>query len=1338
MIDPVNDPIFGENSDTRRLLERANETTIGSLASAWSRLNYSPSTPAYNQRVDDPAATDIGPRPEPTSFLDTLNAAWHLNNLTGALSYRISDALARNVKGYGQDPALVTSADPKWNIQSFAKENYSQFTDAAKAAYQRGEFDTVLSPTEFYTRYAQVEQDAQYHRDLANARGPGGFIANVAGSIADPVGLVVGLGVGKVAAGAYQIARATEGAALASDLANLGAQQTVKAGLFSRVGTSVAQGVPIAVTTETGLQALDKKRTLEEGVSNVATGIVMDSFLSAGLAALGKAPLFSQKGLGVVPDAALTDELRKQVQAAVEAKVAPPEVVQAAQEIAAGAQSAGPSQPVQGYSDYLFRFPGVNPARSKAILDVLDKYGQNGIAPLRPTSSLEQTTSGPLAMLYNYFVVPRGPSIGLSQGRTGGTQPFEMISELVRGNGNRMQETAAKAFKEFVVEQGAGLQERAILNTPDALWVGAKGQALLSKQDAFFNLAGKVYVLAHGTDEAIAKGLPLESIAEAGLKNFQETAPAELAKYLGQLGEADTAKVSKSLQKLYSDTLPTMNQLWIDGALRAGQQNARPVSLALLGDLQARLPEGFGSEDGNFTLSDFTRLWDTIRDGAAAPNQAAADRIASTLEYFQKYSNGIDNVDVQRLVPTHETLGRLKNAYYTQYGGYVPAPFAAKAATLTAENGATLVDFNYLKLLSQTTEGKHLWEGARQLRDLITDASVWDQRLKEYVQDQTKDLQFEDAPYGLPNVAKGGTTDRFNLLAGTNLQTWKVNNDIPPFPLSGYRQELENWTNEALATVRQNIINQIPETPEALRPPGSDTSTEWIGVEKNRVNDLVRQLKDRLNIQYASKAQWENTLSRNVGAFTRGLYLPLAFKNLLPEAFNTIFGTATSAFKGDMLAVVQGALSQLRRDAIKTEDLPFIYNHIEYMNDTLLSTMYKNTTYLRRVEDLNRAVKGFTPGDRTAAWFEGIAQPAIATASGATAVNDFVRSAAFHSTNAQLSLKGGLITRMAKVVDDLDAGVSFQEALTKHNVPLFYGSTMLRDFRPDEIRALNKLVENDTTAGLVTPRRFGLSSLVGDAEVRVLDLPENATIQDKAVLQKLGTYMSYLITKDKQSLPGWTDDLIGGTNNVWKYIGTFWTKPTIAQFNHMFYQAQYKGDVALASGVAGGLLGALTARMLGVYLNGNIQSELDNARKNWTNYVTQTLVDRAAWAGLLGVGGEKVAAATISGLLPNPSGRAGRNALIPAPLEAIWEATQGAFAVPRLGLSAAFGDGTVPKSNADSLWRLLSAIGFSNDTTAFRLMGQAGRITGVYGEENNATDIKNAYYKLFGVEDKKR
>lgn len=113
---------------------------------------------------------------------------------------------------------------------------------------------------------------------------------------------------------------------------------------------------------------------------------------------------------------------------------------------------------------------------------------------------------------------------------------------------------------------------------------------------------------------------------------------------------------------------------------------------------------------------------------------------------------------------------------------------------------------------------------------------------------------------------------------------------------------------------------------------------------------------------------------------------------------------------------------------------------------------------------------------------------------------------------------------------------------------------------------------------------------------------------------------------------------------------------------------------------------------------------------------------------MFGVQGEKII--NWSGFAPNERAQSGMFAIVPlAVLEENLKGIQ--------GYGELLTGGEIDKRQANTMWRMLNLSGIPAQTLGARLMGNAGRIMGVYGEENSAVDLQAQWRSLLGAGEKR-
>jgi len=260
------------------------------------------------------------------------------------------------------------------------------------------------------------------------------------------------------------------------------------------------------------------------------------------------------------------------------------------------------------------------------------------------------------------------------------------------------------------------------------------------------------------------------------------------------------------------------------------------------------------------------------------------------------------------------------------------------------------------------------------------------------------------------------------------------------------------------------------------------------------------------------------------------------------------------------------------------------------------------------------------------------------------------------------------------------------------------------------------LITNDVSKEISTSRRFFLDSCMGEKKIRILDLPENATRDQKIAMENLGMLANDLATHEKMAMPTWGDDFFGA-NTIMKQISSFWFRLNTAIFNRAFIGQQNKTPLARFGYIATTAMIGMAISLIKAQLNG--PQAVDRYFADMDENFPSFLIDKVGWAGTFGGVGEKgmnIISAIIAGKRD-----AGTNALESAPQGAIGTGLQGVQ-----GLYQGLVTGETNRKNADASWKLMSA------TTA-QLLTRFGSATGVYGRENNMPDMKQFWYDKLGV-----
>jgi len=228
-------------------------------------------------------------------------------------------------------------------------------------------------------------------------------------------------------------------------------------------------------------------------------------------------------------------------------------------------------------------------------------------------------------------------------------------------------------------------------------------------------------------------------------------------------------------------------------------------------------------------------------------------------------------------------------------------------------------------------------------------------------------------------------------------------------------------------------------------------------------------------------------------------------------------------------------------------------------------------------------------------------------------------------------------------------------------------------------------------------------------------------LAQRQAIENVAMFTNQLITREKMSLPSFLDDITGTSSPLMRLL-TFWMRPSSAAFNRMFVGTASKGSKEVA-----GILLLATATSMAIdvakaQVNGKGAEKLEEIDKNWLTWAMR----RGAWVSAFGTGGEKL----ISFAFP----RAGRfgGLLEAAPFGVADMLARSAYSGKKIATGEALSE-----SEANNLWRMGHVVGLPVDTLGARLLGNTGRILGVYGEENNALDLQAMFNNAIGVKERR-
>lgn len=1009
-----------------------------------------------------------------------------------------------------------------------------------------------------------------------------------------------------------------------------------------------------------------------------------------------------------------------------------------------------------GYEDY---FPdiGVDKARMNSILELTDKYLNNRILGHNVTVNAAQFTTNPqLAMFYQKMFRSIFPSKAATQGLVQGAAPFEAVSGMMRKKGLSVQHDLSDSFRQFIRTTDPGLYTRVITDERIGreLWSALPGaKDLLSKEKAWYEFLDVLRVARAtaleqtGDFHLFYKDMTPENIdafrkALVGSPFNPDAPPMELAlffkneavknifggEYLKDLGErlgyqaldAAPAIARKKLEETLMGVLD--KDLGKVGNIRerlrpTTEKIARDPKLETMRKDYSLSQTSIGLPD-DMSVSEFLAFWNAHKGVGTGP----ADTQQTMLRYFLDHFKSISKDDL--LNPTQATVNRLRNTFYNDMGGFVGKNNLLDVLAIKRADGSPLVKLDARRTIGLHVRAMEQLELAYTLRDYLAEATQWDGRLLEKM--------------------RVNATSESPVTMLDTFQELKLNKalrgDIDPKtghpfePDSGFFRELKDWNDKALSTIEGNIKDTAVEytSDRHGNPLDDQTSLPIREREKVLTAKVFQSLRSRLDMATQLSTPESQLIKRNISAFTRNLFLTGQGRTNLQDLGQAIAAVAASPFKGDWHAAWQGFAADLRGAKLQGKDLGPLIDNIEFTAAELREVLLNRTSQGEFDPVLDEKLDSFTKGQKLAAFQDRTAGSVIQTLSMGQAVMETSKSVALFSSLHQVTSKDGLIIKMANALGDIDEGMSVANAFAKHAVPEYYGQQALKYLNAEDIKTVAELIRNDVHREISTPRRFFLDSFIGEKKIKVLDLPEGATSQQRSAMEAVGMLVNDLATREKLSMPGWGDDLLG-PNSTSKAILTFWMRPNIAIFNRAFLA---QGNKALGARFAvygsmmtlAGLIDIAKAYSNGEEAMNAKLAELDTDFLGWS-------AKRAGWAGATGWAGEKGINVALGLINPKP----GENAsdvllrqLTPAPFGALGTAAQAGSGV----LKAAAGKAT--QQDADAIWKVMSASGLANDTLAFRLMGRFGRQIGVYGEDSNSVDIQKFWYDQLGVPSDKR
>ncbi|MGH7130338.1 MAG: hypothetical protein ACREJO_00115 [Phycisphaerales bacterium] len=1004
-------------------------------------------------------------------------------------------------------------------------------------------------------------------------------------------------------------------------------------------------------------------------------------------------------------------------------------------------QDEGPLGPsgrsTTGYSDYLPDLPADHLTK---LFTTLDKYVNNRLfGGVNVTVHAAQFSTNPqVQMLYQKVFRTIFPSKAATLGLIDGRPPLEAIQGMIRKKGLSVQTAASDAFREYVKTSDPTAFNTVMTNhlVGRELWsMSEGGRGLLLKENAWYELLDYLRVARADTIDNLAKRLGPENFArvEARIKVFEDAgqmaqASKEAKVIVGAMEEGFLREIvgQDAMDRLAGQIDPkgmTGNpKLWeavsnvLDNNLsQLGQirTDLRPPALYASKTLEAinqryNLEQTAARLPGDMTLGEFHRFWN-----AATGKDWTLENML--LHFLEKKAISADEV----ANPTDVTVNRLRNEWYNRWGGFVSKEALPDVLALNRADGTKMVTTDFRRSLGLHIRMLEMMEAARGLHDYLEEASRWDGRLREQIR------------VGGNSVEPVNLLHTYNELDANRIFTESF------VPQHGFFQELRQWTESALQVIQKHMSDTAIE--HATMPDGTPITQAVREREGELITKMFDNVRSRLSLTSNSSSSPSTVRTgRNLFAFTRNLFLSAQGLTNLHDIANGVATIAFSPFKGDIQAAVTGLDVHLRNMKRSGKSMGALLDNMEFVADELRGLVMDRTSmgeYSPQVgmaESLDRGnLPQFTFGDRLASWQEHTAGKVIETLSLGQAVLDTQKSINVFSTIHQLASKEGLIVSLDNALKAVNEGMDITAAMDKHNVPGFWGKQALRYLSGRDINELADLIRADVGKDVSFPRRFGLTSLPGEKEIRVLDLPEHATVPQSTAMEHLAMLANDLATREKTSLPGWGEDILGA-NNVWKQLASFWFRPTTGIFNRAFMGQANKPIVARLGVMGTMILMAGGIDLIKAFSNGDeaYSRKLDEINNNFHTW----LAGRIGWSGSLGWAGEK--GLNIFAALTNPQpqtavmGAPGVREITPAPLSAAgtgFSAVAGLMGLP---------NGSISQTNSTALWKTVSATGFANDTLTFRLMGRLGRGLGVYGDENNSADIRKYWDDTFGVKGK--
>lgn len=1015
----------------------------------------------------------------------------------------------------------------------------------------------------------------------------------------------------------------------------------------------------------------------------------------------------------------------------------------------------------RGYEAYELFMPEGETTRK--VMNFLDKYGQNKLlAWFAPMSKLESSKSTAFKMLLAKVYQKRLPTIGAISGEIRPGVPFELVQATTQRKKLMVDRVLGQSFRRMLSIVDPSLKNKAIelSNLPEELWPANLHQ----KATDYYDLVDAIRI-ANTFENMAGDATPLSSaqLVERGMSELRNNTHGRGAAWvdarINALGfSGKEAELKAHIAELFDEVLP------VTATMRERLRNPRdtaPEKLLKSDRIDTLYQESAGikliSHEGDeMTMNDFARFWTIItNEGESAvdphdfniamardPNAIDAAQIRKVAEAYNKKmlevkGVGVSEADIEHVIAnplsTDSTAYRVVNTfrdfYMNTYGGFVPSVSHMYILQFQKANGNFGVRFDARRSVALRTRAMEQVELGIVLKDYLVEAGQWDVPLREAT--GPRDIAVNEATPDAPRAATlldRYSTLRANRAFGVTLEGFDFEQSLPDY---GFINDMKQWNLDALSAIENNIVtNHLPSMSTnadaiAKYPEILGDSLKWLEQEKKLIGEGFQHIRQRTGLELESNDVGKN-IYKVAAPMARNLLLTARIFNNTVEIANSLYAVATSPFKGDMSAVASNILADMERAADRGIDRGAFLNNIEYLNDvgnSLAVRYFNETKYSDGLMNGHTTAQGmpeFSGWDKVGAAQSGPIGNVIDVAALGNFSQEFSRSIAAHSSLFQVLSKDGLIMRFDKTLDDIAGGMERAAAFEKNGLNNYWGRWASEYLSETDVREVAQLIRDDVSKEITTPKRFYLDKAFGDSTFKVVDLPEEASLAARQAIENVAMFTNNLITKEKMSMPGWLDDITGTSNPLMRLL-TFWMRPSAAGFNRMFVGAAHKGSANLAGIMLTATMLSMTVDVLKAQINGKGQEKLDEINKNWVTWAAR----RGAWVSVFGTGGEKL----VSFAFP----RAGR-------LGGLMEAAP--FAVGDMLLKGAYGVSNVARGKeltegeANNLWRMGHLFGIPTDTLGARLLGNTGRILGVYGKENDSLDLQQQFNAAINAKEK--